>query len=232
MEKVGMYGGNFNPLHLGHVNDLIAASCMCEKLYVILSHSNNPLEIPHQERFMWLKEITKDLDNVEVLEVFDDSYNKEKYDWKKGANDIKALINKPIDIVFAGDDYQGKNIWETLYPESNIHYFNRDEINISSTEIRSNPFKYYDYLPSCVRRYYNKKVVIVGTESCGKSTLVRNLSKIYCNIFSKLFEKDIITLTEEIAWDWNEAMDSALEAEEEKNIQKQAEKEISHHFDS
>lgn len=64
------------------------------------------------------------------------------------------------------------------------------------------------------------------------SEVKRNLSKIYCNIFSKLFEKDIITLTEEIAWDWNEAMDSALEAEEEKNIQKQAEKEISHHFDS
>ena len=179
MYKVGMYGGNFNPLHLGHVNDLIIASSMCEKLYVILSHTNNPKEIPHQERFMWLKEITNDLDNVEVLEVFDDSYNKETYDWNKGTNEIKTLIGEPIDIVFSGDDYKGKNIWETLYPESKIHYFDRNEINISSTEIRSNPFKYYEFLPNCVRRYYNKKVVIIGTESCGKSTLVRNLAKVY-----------------------------------------------------
>lgn len=179
MKKVGMYGGNFNPLHLGHVNDIIMASSMCEKLYIILSHSNNPKEIPYQERLMWLKEVTKDLNNVCVLEVFDDSYNKENYDWNKGTNDIKQLINEPIDIVFAGDDYKGKNIWERLYPDSEIHYFSRDEINISSTQIRSNPFKYYEYLPNCVRRYYNKKVVIVGTESCGKSTLVRNLAKVY-----------------------------------------------------
>ena len=38
-----------------------------------------------------------------------------------------------------------KNIWEKLYSESEIIYFPRDVINISSTEIRSNPYKYYDY---------------------------------------------------------------------------------------
>ena len=26
MYKVGMYGGSFNPLHLGHVNDIIKAA--------------------------------------------------------------------------------------------------------------------------------------------------------------------------------------------------------------
>ena len=179
MYKVGMYGGCFNPLHLGHVNDIIMASNMCEKLYVILSYSNNPNEIPHQEIFMCLKNITADLSNIQVLELFDDSYNKENYDWVKGAINIKNLIGKKIDVVFSGDDYQGKNIWERLYPESIVHYFSREEINISSTQIRENPLYYYDYLPSCVRPYYNKKVVIVGTESCGKSTLVQNLAKAY-----------------------------------------------------
>jgi len=55
MYKLGMYGGSFNPLHLGHVNDIIEASTMCEKLYVILSYSNNRNEIDHRERFKWLK---------------------------------------------------------------------------------------------------------------------------------------------------------------------------------
>ena len=71
MYKIGMYGGSFNPLHLGHVNAIIEASNQCEKLYVVLSNTNDPKEIDHKERLMWLKSITKDMDNVEVFEIFD-----------------------------------------------------------------------------------------------------------------------------------------------------------------
>lgn len=174
--KVGMYGGSFNPLHLGHVNDIIMASNMVEKLYLVLSVTDDSKEIDHRERFMWLKNITAHMDNVEVFEMFDDCKNKETTNWKKGAEDIKNYIGMPIDVVFAGDDYKGKNIWEELYDTSEIVYFPRSDINISSTEIRKNPYKYFEYLPKCVQEYYTKKVCIIGTESCGKTTLVRNLA--------------------------------------------------------
>lgn len=177
--KIGMYGGSFNPLHLGHVNDIIMAANQCEKLYVVLSNTNNPNEINHKERFMWLKNITSDIENIEVFEIFDRNENKDTYDWQTGADDIKKYIGDKIDVVFSGNDYKGKNIWEKLYSESEIIYFPRNEINISSTEIRSDPFKYYEYLPKIVQRYYAKKVCIIGTESCGKSTLVRNLAKFF-----------------------------------------------------
>ena len=39
MHKVGTYGGSFDPLHLGHVNDIIKASSMCQELHVILRYS-------------------------------------------------------------------------------------------------------------------------------------------------------------------------------------------------
>jgi HTH-type transcriptional repressor of NAD biosynthesis genes len=183
MYKIGMYGGSFNPLHLGHVNDIIEASNQCEKLYLVLSNTNDPKEIDHRERLMWLKSITSDMENVEVFEIFDRNTSKETYDWNLGAQDIKNYIGKPIDAVFSGDDYKGRNIWETLYPESEIVYFPREEINISSTQIRENPFEYYNYLPKVVQKYYTKKVCIVGTESCGKSTLVRNLAKYFNTTF-------------------------------------------------
>lgn len=177
--KIGMYGGSFNPLHLGHVNNIIVAASQCERLYVVLSITNDNKEIDHRERFMWLKNITFDMPNVEVFEIYDTNNSKEKYDWQKGANDIKQHIGEKIDVVFSGDDYKGKNIWETLYPESEIVYIPRSNIDISSTKIRSNPYKYFEYLPNCVRKYYTKKVCIVGTESCGKTTLVRNLAKYF-----------------------------------------------------
>ena len=176
--NIGMYGGSFNPLHLGHINNIITASNMCEKLYVVLSVTNDKNEIDYRERLMWLKNVTKDNDNVEVFCIFDTNESKKNIDWKNGAKDIKKYINKKIDVVFAGDDYKGKNIWESLYKESYIHYIDRKDINISSTEIRKNPYHNFEYIPNCVRQYYTKKVCIVGTESCGKTTLVRNLAKV------------------------------------------------------
>lgn len=177
--KIGMYGGSFNPLHLGHVNNIIAAANQCEKLYVVLSVTKDKEEIDHRERLMWLKNLTKDMENVEVFEIFDDNISKESYDWENGAKDIRNYIGKPIDAVFTGDDYKGKNIWESLYKESDIVYTPRSDTNISSTMIRENPYKYYEYLPDIVKQYYTKKVCVVGTESCGKSTLVRNLAKYF-----------------------------------------------------
>lgn len=179
MYKIGMYGGSFNPLHLGHVNDIIMSANQCEKLYVVLSVTEDKKEINHKERYMWLHSITKHLDNVEVIEIFDNNNSKDTYDWEKGANDIKNIIGKKIDVVFSGDDYKGKNIWESLYKDSKIIYFERSKINISSTKIRQNPYKYFDYLPNIVKKYYTKKVCIIGTESCGKTTLVRNLANIF-----------------------------------------------------
>ena len=177
--KVGMYGGSFNPLHLGHVNNIITAANNCEKLYIVLSVTNDENEIDHRERFMWLKNITIDMDNVEVFEIFDKNTSKDTYDWEKGANDIRKHINRPIEVVFSGDDYKEKNIWEKIYPESEIYYIPRGDINISSTEIREYPYKYFEYLPNCVRPYYIKKVCIIGTESTGKTILTRNLAKYF-----------------------------------------------------
>lgn len=179
MYNVGMYGGSFNPLHLGHVNDIIKASNKCEKLYIVLSVTNNKEEVNYKERLKWLKNITNDMENVEIITMIDDIDDKDKHDWNAGAKFVKDTIGTKIDAVFAGSDYIGKNIWENLYPESEIVYFSRDEIKISSTEIRSNIYKYFEYLPKVVQKYYTKKVCVVGTESCGKSTLVRNLAKYF-----------------------------------------------------
>lgn len=183
MYNVGMLGGDFNPLHMGHINNIITASTMCHELYVILCWNNERDIVPKEIKYRWLINSFKHLSNVTILLIEDKAVTKEEYDkgnhWEQGAKNIKSAIGKPIDIVFCGTDYKGTNRFEKLYPKSKIHYFDRNIINISSTKIRNNPFEYWNYIPHIAQPYYVKKILVIGGESTGKSTLVQNLALAY-----------------------------------------------------
>ncbi len=175
--KVGMYGGSFNPLHLGHVDCIIQAANRCEKLYLVLSVGKNRNEIDYRVRYRWLYQLTKHIGNVHILVIEDSAETKQEYTtdyWQKDADWIKEQIGEKIDVVFCGSDYDENSFWNVCYPESELCIFTRNEI--SSTEIRKNPYKHWDWLPNIVRTYYNKKVLLIGGESTGKSTLTINLA--------------------------------------------------------
>ncbi|MBQ5656990.1 MAG: AAA family ATPase [Bacteroidaceae bacterium] len=182
--KVGMYGGSFDPLHLGHISDIIKAAAVCEELYVMISWCEGRESTSKELRYRWILNCPKHLPNVRIILVEDQAVSKEVYNtdyyWEKGARDIKNTIGKPIDAVFCGSDYLGTNRFESLYcPESAVIYFDREEVPISSTEIREWASAHWDYLPEVCKDYYARKVLVVGGESTGKSTLVQNLALAY-----------------------------------------------------
>lgn len=179
-----MYGGSFDPLHIGHIHDIIKASSICEELYVIISWCDGRESTSKELRYRWILNATRHLPNVKIILIEDKAVSKEEYNtnyyWEKGAKDIKNAIGKPIDVVFCGDDYYGTNRFESLYcPESKVIYFERKEVPISSTEIREWASNHWDYIPNVCKSYYTRKVLVVGGESTGKSTLVQNLALAY-----------------------------------------------------
>lgn len=198
----GFIGGKFLPLHLGHVYAIVHASSMVDELYVVLSHSEKrDLElcegtemsyIPARIRLRWLSQLTKDMPHVRVISIEDDQGN-EDYDWFQGAERIKEEIGKPIDFVFSSE-LEYSEIFEKLYPTSKHILIDptRRQVGISATKIREEGvFHHWAFLPDLVKPYFVKRVVIVGTESCGKSTLTKNLAKIYNTSYVKEYGRTV-----------------------------------------
>ncbi|MEH7249086.1 multifunctional transcriptional regulator/nicotinamide-nucleotide adenylyltransferase/ribosylnicotinamide kinase NadR [Neobacillus niacini] len=199
---VGFIGGKFLPLHLGHVYAIVQASSIVDELYVVLSHSeirdrelclNTKMnDIPAQIRLRWLSQLTKDMPHVKVISIEDDQDNA-NYNWADGAQFIKKAIGKPINFVFSSEiDYI--EIFKELYPNTEHKLIDpmRALVNISATAIRRDGvFRHWEFIPDFVKPYFVKKVVVVGTESCGKSTLTKNLAKIYNTTYVEEYGRTI-----------------------------------------
>lgn len=190
--KCGMYGGSFNPLHLGHVRCIIESANQCEELILVISEGVNRDEIDIKVRYRWIYQLTKHIGNVKIFILKDEAKDKQGYTedyWLDDADKVKAFASRKIDVVFCGSDYDENSFWAKCYPEAEIIFFQRNEI--SSTKIRQDVMAHWDWLPSVVKPYYTKKVLLVGGESTGKSTLTINLANFYNTNYLEEVGRDI-----------------------------------------
>lgn len=62
---------------------------------------------------------------------------------------------------------------------TNIIIADRTENNVSGTEIRNNPLKYWSKITTPFRPYFSHNILIAGTASEGKTTLCRDIGKYF-----------------------------------------------------
>ena len=199
----GLVLGKFYPLHKGHLGLVRFAASQCDVLFVLLCASDKEI-IAGEIRLNWLNETFTDknygkakikpvLFNYSESELPNTSVSSRSVA-KIWASKIKKLFNK-IDVVFTSEKY-GDYLAEFLSCK-HISFDNvREQFPISASDIRKNPFKYWDYIAQAARPYFVKKVAILGTESTGKSILTQKLAAHFKTTFVSEAGREVVPETE------------------------------------
>ncbi len=196
MYRTGVYFGRFCPPHRGHLYQMIVASTRCEKLIVVISDNRTQTEklcreaglpvITYQLRKQWIAQQVQDMAHIEVR-VLDETDIPEYPDgWPQWAQRMREVVPEEIDAFFVGDrDYDEPLL--AWFPASRIEMFDpsRSRYPISATEIRRDILNNWHYILGPARPFFAKKVLIAGTESCGKTTLTKCLAKLYNTSWSE-----------------------------------------------
>lgn len=193
MYKVGVFAGKFTPPHRGHINAIIQSSTKCEKLYVAISH-NTALEkelydgtgvrpITLNEKARWLSIELSGFDHIKVVMLDEDKYRipTYPYGWELWSKTLNAVVGEPFDVIFGGEEQYADEGYTKYFPNATYEVYDsgRTKYPISATAIRKNPYLYWDYILGVARPHFTKRILIAGTESCGKSTLTKMLAKIF-----------------------------------------------------
>ncbi|WP_433178547.1 AAA family ATPase [Actinoallomurus sp. CA-150999] len=202
----GLVIGKFYPPHAGHHHLIDTAAGACKRVTVVVAASTVE-SIPLALRTAWLRE-RHPQPHVEIVPVVDDvevDYDSEEI-WAahvaafraglaaasgqdvgvasgKGAGavtgqGIGALDHPPVDAVFSSEEY-GPEL-ACRFDAAHVPVDPpRGRFPVSGTAVRGDPVACWEWLSPAVRAYLARRVVIVGAESSGTTTLSRALAAHY-----------------------------------------------------
>lgn len=176
----GLVVGKFMPLHRGHQLLIESALAQVDELTVVVYDSHpegNYPAMPIDMRTQWVAKLYPNLHNIiGRKDILHDLPPEEKDDPKYAqayADDLEFLGH--FDYVFSSEEY-GEPFANALGAKAVTIDAARTMLPISGTEIRENVYEHRGWVDPVVYRDLIRKVVFVGTESSGKSTLAKALA--------------------------------------------------------
>lgn len=178
----GFVFGKFLPFHKGHEGLIRFALTKCDFLTVLICCSDQET-IPANQRKLWLMNTFSDERNVEFrildyreAELPNTSVSSESVS-KIWSEKFKELF-PDYDCVITSEKY-GDYIASFMDIEHVLFDILRIQHPVSASQIRENPFQQWQFIPESVKPYFCFKVVVLGTESTGKTTLTKNLARFF-----------------------------------------------------
>ena len=182
MKKVGIVFGTFAPMHRGHIDLIIKAKRICDSVKVIVSgrkdDRGDQIGLSLQKRFRYIREVFNDDSLIEVSKLDEANMPLMPDGWDVWLDELFKVSNTNKDdnlLFFVNEDEYVEELqkrgFKTQSEERNF--------GISASLIRENPFKYWKYIAQPFKRHFTKKVLILGSASNGKTTLVKDLGLFY-----------------------------------------------------
>jgi HTH-type transcriptional regulator, transcriptional repressor of NAD biosynthesis genes len=166
----GFVVGKFYPPHRGHHFLIDTARRQVDRLIVMIAHHPSQ-QIPGELRAAWLRERHPDCEILLVADELED-------DTARWAAFTVATLGAAPDVVFSSEDY-GPRFAALMGSRHVMVDRPRATVPISGTAIRRAPLLHLDQLEPCVRAWYVRRVVLIGAESTGKTTLTLALAAHY-----------------------------------------------------
>lgn len=182
MKKVGIVFGTFAPMHRGHIDLIIKAKRICDSVKVIVSgregDRGDNIGLSLQKRFRYIREVFNDDSLVEVSKLDEVNMPLMPDGWDVWLDVLFKVSNTNKDdnlLFFVNEDEYVEELqkrgFKTQSEERNF--------GISASLIRENPFQYWRFIAQPFKRHFTKKVLVLGSASNGKTTLVKDLGLFY-----------------------------------------------------
>ncbi len=166
---IGVAVGKFNPPHLGHLHLIQGAAARVDQLFVLLCDRPDQT-IPVERRRRWLEDAAPD--NVTVI-VTPDDLPAANEPWAERA--LQVLPARPT-TAFTSEEW-GPG-WAALMGADHLAIdIDRTQFPISGTQLRADLRTHFEMLVPAARADLAQRVVLIGAESTGKSTLAEALAK-------------------------------------------------------
>lgn len=177
----GLVIGKFYPPHAGHHLLVRTAAALCERVSVVVMAASVE-SIPLEERVAWMREVHEPEKNVSVTGIRDDNPIDLEDDaiWRAHValmvEGARQLTSEPVDAVFTSESY-GAEMGRRLGARAISVDPDRALAPISGTLVRRDVPAAWGQLSNPVRGGLTRRVVIVGAESTGKTTLAAELAQ-------------------------------------------------------
>ncbi len=167
----GVVVGKFYPMHKGHEFLIQTALDQCDHVTVIVCDKRGQVPAAPR-RASWIERM---FPMVHVHVTIDDLDDDDSVAWAKRT---KEILGGSPDAVFTSESY-GDPYAAALGCKHVCVDHPRTAVPVSGTRVRQNPLAEWEFLSPPVRGYYAKRIVIVGAESTGTTTLAKDLAAHY-----------------------------------------------------
>ncbi|MFD6419100.1 AAA family ATPase [Streptomyces sp. NPDC060194] len=174
----GLVLGKFYPPHAGHHHLVREAAARCARLTVLVCASSVE-SIPLADRIAWMREIHPE-PHVRIVGVVDDIPvdTTDPAVWDAHMEVFRAAVPEPLDVVFSSEAY-GEELGRRFGAQAVCVDPDRIAHPVSATAVRKDPVGCWDFLAPPVRAALTRRVVVLGAESTGTTTMANALAAHY-----------------------------------------------------